>query len=188
MSSRWNGVKSRLAPVIDIPFWAPVIALAGVALGAGMTAASQWSNRRQNSALSIENQKADLRADRREAIYNFVQAVEKARAITAQFPAFGPKGEPKGILDELHAVSAEMWARRGCLEVICRPALSAAATEYAQKVEALAMMTIAEGLMSEDYDINISTEPDPEMEAHNLAEKRFFDEARKELYAPNITD
>lgn len=174
--------------MVDIPFWAPVIALSGVVLGAAVTAAGQWSTRRQNSVLSIENQKATLRTDRREAIYSFIQAVEKARAVTAQFPTFGPKGEPKEILDRLHTVSAEMWAKRGCLEVICRPALSDAATEYAQKVEALAMMTIAEGLMSDDYDINIKTEPDPQIEAHNLAEKRFFDEARKELYAPKVTD
>jgi hypothetical protein len=90
----------------------------------------------------FENQKAALRTDRREPIYNFIQAIEKARAVTAKFPVFGPKGEPKGILDELHVLSTEMWARRGCLDVIYRPALSVAATEYAQKVKAIAMMSI----------------------------------------------
>jgi hypothetical protein len=174
--------------VVDLTPWAPAIAVGGVVLGIFVNSVTGSLTRRQNSALSVAEQKAALRNDRREAIYNFIQAVEKARAVTAQFPAFGPKGEPKGILDDLHALSAEMWARRGCLEVICRPALSAAATEYAQKVEALAMMTIAEGLMSDDYEFKVSTKPDPEMELHNAAEKKFFSEARKELYAPNITD
>lgn len=176
---------------MDLILWGPLIGVGGALVGVLLTNFNQWAVRRQNSALSIESQKADLRTDRREAIYEFIRAVEKARALADRLPKFGPKGDANEVLGELHTVSAEMWARRGFLEVTCRPALVAAATSYAQEVEGFAMMTIAEGLMSEDYDVsqlNLAAVPDAKLVAVRDTERIFFNEARKELYAPKITD
>jgi predicted transcriptional regulator len=61
--------------------WSPAIAFGGVALGVVVTFIGQALTRRQTSALSIAEQKAALRNDRREAIYHFIAAAQRVYAM-----------------------------------------------------------------------------------------------------------
>jgi hypothetical protein len=69
---------------MDLTPWAPAIAVSGVLVGAMLTFVTQWLTRRQASELSIAQQKASLRNDRREAIYNFISTAEHVHQIVAR--------------------------------------------------------------------------------------------------------
>jgi hypothetical protein len=131
--------------------------------------------------------------------------VQRARILTSKIPLIGPVDNASTIVDEAHAVLAEIWFRRSCLEIVCRPALNEAAKEYADAVEKLMTETVVLGLMDEgsfklkfklepglDEDgkpkSKFRTEPDLLVVAERAAEQEFFRAARNELYSADISE
>lgn len=151
--------------------WAPAIALAGVVLGVVVTFIGQILTRRQASILSVDNQKAALRSDRREAIYRFLEAAAPVYELVSV------KAEYSDLefRDKMDKAQADLWFRQRCIDVVCRPELRKAASRYAKTLEQVLFRGLpTEGLILGDYIADF--------------ERDFFDLARKELYAPKVSD
>jgi hypothetical protein len=130
----------------------------------------QSLTRRQTSALSIAQQKAALRADRRDAIHGLLEVAATIYEI-ADNRHDGDKVEAD---DRIRATQQQLEFRRKCIDLICRPELRSAADEYASKLLSL----LVEGVPKGD---NLYEYADPE-------EKNFYNVARQELYAPKVSD
>jgi hypothetical protein len=165
----------------DLTPWAPAIAVGGVLVGIVVTFITGWLTRRQTSALSIAEQKAALRNDRREAIYTFIQAAERVRA-TAQTPTEDistitssvtlVRSYEREVRERRAEAEAELLFRQKCIDVVCRPDLRSAAGEYATQL----ILFLTGGARSLDRNEYVA------------ADDAFFDLARKELYAPKVSD
>jgi hypothetical protein len=155
---------------VDVTAWAPATALCGVVVGSIVTFVGQSLSRRQTSSLSIAEQKAGLRKDRREAIYNFLQAAQTAYAVATTESSI----EQGLITSKKTSVEAELLFRQKCIDVLCRPELRAAASQYAGAINNILWGYKPEGVKISQYIADI--------------ENAFFDIARKELYAPKVSD
>jgi hypothetical protein len=190
---------------VDLTPLGPAFGVTGVVVGAVLVFVAQWLSRRQNSALAIAEQRAALRVDRHKAINDFIEVVQRIRVLESRFPIIGAIENPRGISDDTQTLLAEMWFRRGCLEVVCRPAVYEAALDYANLVQVGVLGTVIEGLMLEgelkfDFEsrvvmgpdgkpeLKIISELDPKKRAFMAAERKFFRAARLELYEAEISD
>ncbi|WP_142393415.1 hypothetical protein [Mycobacterium sp. 4858] len=182
-----------------------LIALAGGLVGGVATVVGQFLISRTNRNISRATQASALRVDRHKAINDFIEVVQRARTLTSKIPILGLVEDATAITEEAHALLAEMWFRRGCLEVICRPVLYDAAAEYAKVVEEDIVERVVSGLTSDDEirvkfkstavlgadgkpELKIEIERDPKRIAYEAAERKFFRAARRELYSPEISD
>ena len=150
--------------------WAPVTALCGVVVGSIVTFVGQSLTRRQTSALSIAQQKAALRTDRSDAIHGLLEVAATIYEI-AEVRGHGDKVE---IDDRIRATQQQLEFKRRCIDLICTAELRSAADEYAAKLFWLLVEGPAKGDKLYDY-----AEPE---------EKNFYEVARKELYAPKVSD
>ena len=130
----------------------------------------QSLTRRQTSALSIAQQKAALRADRRDAIHGLLEVAATIYEI-ADNRHDGDKVEAD---DRIRATQQQLEFRRKCIDLICRPELRSAADEYTAKLFWLLLEGPGKGGNLYEY-------ADPE-------EKNFYEAARKELYAAKVSD
>jgi len=130
----------------------------------------QSLTRRQTSALSIAQQKAALRADRRDAIHGLLEVAATIYEI-ADNRHDGDKVEAD---DRIRATQQQLEFRRRSIDLICRPELRSAADEYTAKL----FWLLVEG---PEKGGNLNEYADPE-------EKNFYEAARKELYAPKVSD
>jgi hypothetical protein len=149
---------------------APVTALCGVVVGSIVTFIGQFLTRRQTSALSVAQQKADLRRDRRDAIHGLLEVAATIYEI-AEARDEGAKVE---IDERIRATQQQLEFKRRCIDMICRPELRSAADEYASKL----FWLLVEG---PEKGGNLYEYADPE-------EKNFYEAARQELYAPKVSD
>lgn len=155
---------------MDLTPWAPAIAVGGVVLGIAVTSVTEAMRRRQTSALSIAEQKAALRNDRREAIFAFIDATQRVFQIAASRQR-GERFEPD---DTTREAEHDLYFRQNCIDVLCSDELRSAADMYASKMFWILMEPFPEEANLYDH-------------AHD-EEKKFFILARKELYAPNVSD
>jgi hypothetical protein len=149
---------------------APVSALCGVVVGSIVTFVGQSLTRRQTSALSIAQQKADLRRDRRDAIHRLLEVA----ATIYEIAETRNEGDKVEIDHRIRAAQQQLEFRRRCIDLICRPELSSATDEYTTKLSSI----LVEGVPRE---ANLYEYAEPE-------EKNFYDVAREELYAPKVSD
>lgn len=155
---------------MSLTAWGPATALCGVVVGSIVAFIGQSLTRRQTSALSIAQQKADLRRDRRDAINEFLEAAERIYGLaTTQ-----RKEERELVTPEKIGAEAELWFRQKCIDVVCSPDLRSAAYEYAKTLLGILWGGVPEGVKLRDYTSN--------------AEVAFFNLARQELYAPKVSD
>lgn len=190
---------------MDLTPLGPAFTVTGVVVGAVLVFVTQWMSRRQTNALAIAEQRAALRTDRHTAINDFIEVVQRIRVLESRFPIVGKIGNPREIAEETQKLLAEMWFRRGCLEVVCRPTLYEAALEYANLVQEGVLITVADGLMSDgafkfDFkatavigpdgkpELKLIPEPDAKKAAFVAAERKFFRAARLELYAAEVSE
>lgn len=155
---------------MDLTPWAPAIALGGVALGSVVTFVGQSLTRRQASALSIEEQKAALRNDRRDAIYQFIKAAESVDTLAS---TQNPEERPN-LTDLKTDVETELWYRQRCIDVVCRREVRVAAQHYTVALLDILWGGIPAGVKLREH-----------VARH---EDAFLDLARTELYAPKISD
>jgi hypothetical protein len=139
-------------------------------VGSIVTFVGQSLTRRQTSALSVAQQKADLRRDRREGIYAFLEAAQRVYALSTT----QAKEDRQLATDKTIGAEAELLFRQKCMDVVCGPELRSAATEYARVLIDTLSGFHPEGMKIEEYIAN--------------AEYAFFDLARQELYAPKVSD
>ena len=99
-------------------------------MGSIVTFVSQFLTRRQTSALSIAQQKAALRRDRRDAIHGLLEVAATIYEI-AEARDEGAKVE---IDQRIRATQQQLEFKRRCIYMICRPELRSAADEYASKL------------------------------------------------------
>jgi hypothetical protein len=182
-----------------------LIALAGGLVGGIATLAGQFVISRTNRNISRAAQASGLRVDRHKAINDFIEVVQRTRILTSKIPIYGLVEDGKAIAEEAQALLAEMWFRRGCLEVICRPVLYDAAADYAKAIEQDTVESVVSGLIKDDElrlkfksravlgpdgkpELKIDVESDPKRKAYEAAERDFFRAARRELYSPEIAD
>jgi hypothetical protein len=147
---------------------APVTALCGVVVGSIVTFIGQFLTRRQTSALSIAQQKADLRRDRRDAIHGLLEVAATIYEIAEA------RDEGAKIDERIRATQQQLEFKRRCVDMICRPELRSAADEYASKL----FWLLVEG---PEKGGNLNEYADP-------GEKNFYGAARQELYAPKVSD
>ena len=180
------------------------LALAGGLIGGLATLAGQFVISRTNKNISQATQRSALRVDRHKAINDFIEVVQRTRILTSKVPIYGLVEDGKAMVEEAHALLADMWFRRGCLEVICTPALYEAAAEYAKNVEADTVDSVVSGLIKDDEirlnfksrtvigadgkpELKLDVEQDPKRVAYEAAERKFFLAARRELYSAEIS-
>jgi hypothetical protein len=182
-----------------------LIALAGGVFGGFATVAGQFIISRTNRNIARAAQASALRVDRHKAINDFIEVVQRTRILTSKVPIYGLVEDGKAFAEEAHALLADMWFRRGCLEVICTPVLYEAAAEYAKAVEADTVERVVSGLIHDEElrlkfksravlgvdgrpELKIDVERDPKRIAYETAERKFFRAARKELYSAEMSD
>ena len=149
---------------------APIAALCGVVVGSIVTFVGQFLTRRQMSAVSIAQQKAALRADRSDAIHGLLEVAATIYEIADN----RNEGDKVEIDDRIRATQQRLEFRRRSIDLICRPELRSAADEYTAKL----FWLLVEG---PEKGGNLNEYADPE-------EKNFYEAARKELYAPKVSD
>jgi hypothetical protein len=98
-----------------------------VVLGVVVTFIGQALTRRQTSALSIAEQKAALRNDRREAIFAFIDIARTVYVIAQQREE---KGAPFDIDDKVRAMDHQLWFSAQCIDVLCTDEFRTATEEY----------------------------------------------------------
>jgi len=155
---------------MDVNSWAPLPALCGVVVGSVVTFVGQFLTRRQTSSLSIAQQRAELRKDRREAIYQFLQAAQRVHAIATSDPDTEEALKTSGKI----AAEADLLYRQKCVDVVCRPELRTAANQYANALNGILWSGKIESKKAFE---NIAQ-----------AEQTFFELARTELYARKVSD
>jgi hypothetical protein len=96
-------------------------------LGVVVTFIGQALTRRQTSALSIAEQKAALRNDRREAIFAFIDIARTVYVIAQQREE---KGAPFDIDDKVRAMDHQLWFSAQCIDVLCTDEFRTATEEY----------------------------------------------------------
>jgi hypothetical protein len=150
--------------------FAPVTALCGVVVGSIVTFIGQFLTRRQTSALSVAQQKADLRRDRRDAIHDLLEVA----ATIYEIAEARAKGDQVAIDQRIRATQQQLEFKRRCIGMICRPELRSAADAYASKLSRLLAVGPERGGDLYEY--------------ANPEEKIFYEAARQELYAPKVSD
>lgn len=148
------------------PLIPSIFGLIGVVLGSLGTFIGQWLTRRQNSVLSVEQQRANLRADRREAIHGFIKSAATAKSYRENAPSESRHYEE---------VIADLWFHASCIQLVCSSNLSDAAGHYMQ----LLIVAVCDRLGVDDYETVSESET-----KIGEGESRFFELAREELYAP----
>jgi|SRR5437868_6161948 len=103
-----------------------VLPLVGVALGSLSTLIGQYLSTRVDVRRAKHEEASAERAERKEAIMDFLSAAQQAELLLDRFASGQQRDEPE-IYDRLHA----LWLAKKVPELVCSPAVAQAAHDYA---------------------------------------------------------
>lgn len=155
--------------LVELAFWTPLLtALAGGVLGAAVTVYAKKLGLRHTDKLALEERRAALWEDRRDAIYAFLEATQAVDKLVETQEKTGHRDD-----DEVRAKMHAVWYRVNCLNIVGSQRLKDAKQDFAWRMHE----AVWRGHPPEYRDVYAYMQEERD---------KFITVARDELYSPDV--
>lgn len=129
--ANWVLPLARLHILPQVEIWVIVAGLIGIVIGTAGTVFSQHRNTRASRDISQANNQLVLRADRRAAIFAFLEAAQAVDMIALRRHENQVFDSDEAVRTAIH----QLWYRQKCVEVICGAEVHERCVDYSFRLD-----------------------------------------------------